>query len=95
MIVRIVKMTFQEERIDPFKEVVGSFRDKIAAFPGCRHLDILQDIRHPNIFFTYSMWESEQDLNNYRSSDFFKQTWSKVTEWFTAKPEAWSLKNLP
>jgi len=94
MIVRIVKMTFIESRIDDFKKFVISIGPTIRSFKGCHHLDLLQDIHHKNIFFTYSHWESEADLDSYRSSDFFKGTWSKVTEWFKHKPQAWSTEKL-
>lgn len=91
MIVRIVKMTFQEAKIDDFKEFTGSIKDRIRGFTGCEHLDILQDVRNKNIFFTYSKWKSEEDLNNYRNSDFFKDTWTRARAWFAARPEAWTL----
>ena len=90
MIVRIVKMTFMEARSDDFKAFVTAVRPKIRNFKGCLHLEILQDLRHRNIFFSYSHWETEADLENYRQSDFFKETWSKATQWFKEKPRAWS-----
>lgn len=94
MIIRIVKMTFIESRIDDFKKSVVSIGPTIRSFKGCHHLEILQDIHHKNIFFTYSHWESEADLDSYRGSDFFKGTWSTVTEWFKHKPQAWSTEKL-
>jgi len=94
MIIRIVKMTFSESRVDDFKKAFVSIGATIRSFKGCHHLEILQDIHHRNVFFTYSHWESEADLNNYRNSDFFKETWSKVTEWFKNSPRAWSTEKL-
>lgn len=91
MIIRIVKMTFRETNIDDFKDFTGSIKHKIRDFSGCQHLDILQDIHNKNIFFTYSRWKSEEDLNNYRDSDFFKETWTTARAWFASRPEAWSL----
>ncbi len=95
MIVRIVKMTIQEEKIGMFKEFVNSIRDTIRGFSGCEHLDILQDIHKRNVFFSYSLWGSEEDLHNYRNSDFFRQTWAAATRWFAATAQAWSLEKLP
>lgn len=94
MIIRIVKMTFMESQIDDFKEFVVPVSQTIKSFKGCHHLEILQDIHHRNIFFTYSYWESEADLENYRASDFFKDTWAKASKWFKESPRAWSTKRL-
>jgi quinol monooxygenase YgiN len=94
MIVRIVKMTFMESRVDDFSTFVTSISPVIKSFKGCHYLEVLQDIHHKNIFFSYSHWESEIDLDNYRSSDFFKDTWSKVTQWFKVTPKAWSTERL-
>jgi quinol monooxygenase YgiN len=91
MITRLVKMTFKEAKIADFKEFTGSIEHRIRSFPGCEQLDFYQDIHKRNVFFTYSRWKSEEDLNNYRSSDFFKDTWTKTSAWFAGKPEAWSL----
>lgn len=95
MIVRIVKMTFQESKIDDFKSFSKSIRDTIRGSEGCEQVDILQDIHHKNTFFTYSIWQSEKSLNAYRRSDFFRGTWRKVREWFADKPDVWSLETLP
>lgn len=84
-------MTFREEYVNDFREFTGTIKHRIRNFSGCEHLAILQDIRKKNIFFTYSHWRSEKDLNNYRNSDFFKETWTKTRAWFADKPEAWSL----
>jgi len=94
MIVRIVKMVFYENRSEDFAQLSTSIQPAIRKIKGCLHLDLLQDIQHKNIFFSYSHWESEEDLNNYRNSDFFQQTWGKVSQWFREKAQAWSTTKL-
>ncbi len=94
MLVRLVKMTFKEERAGDFEELLKTIRPKIRNFPGCLHLDILRDLRRPHIFFSYSRWEGEEDLENYRQSEFFAQTWPRVSKWFSERPEAWSTEEI-
>ncbi|MCF6366334.1 MAG: antibiotic biosynthesis monooxygenase [Bacteroidales bacterium] len=94
MITRIVKMKFQEKYIENFKNFTKDIKSIIRNQEGCNYLDILQDVANPEIFFTYSCWNSENDLNNYRNSDFFKNIWPKTKKWFADKPEAWSLVNV-
>lgn len=91
MIVRIVKMTFKEEEIPHFQlyftEIVPLIREQ----KGCRKVSLLHDSKDPRIFFTYSKWNTEEDLDTYRNSELFGQVWPKVKAWFDAKPEAWSV----
>ncbi|MHB1276949.1 MAG: putative quinol monooxygenase [Bacteroidia bacterium] len=90
MITRIVKMSFRPDGIEPFKDVFARSKDRIRAFPGNRHVELLQDRINPEIFFTYSMWESPEALENYRNSELFEKTWAETKALFNAKPEAWS-----
>lgn len=92
MIIRIVKMTFQKERIDEFLEIFNASKHLIRAMDGCTHLELLNDINAPHIYFTYSYWLSENDLNIYRNSELFKSVWSKTKILFAEKPEAWSVE---
>ena len=84
-------MTFRPEKIDEFLEIFDSSKEKIRASEGCHRLELLKDINSPNIFFTYSHWESEEDLNNYRKSELFAATWAKTKEFFAEEAEANSL----
>ena len=91
MIIRIVKMTFTEARITDFTNLFEARKQTIRNFKGCTHLELWQDHKQRNIFFTYSHWESEADLDHYRYSEFFKDTWGKTRILFADKPEAWSV----
>ena len=91
MLVRIVKLTFKSGNIVKFEQIFKETKKYIQDFEGCISLELLQDKTKPNIFFTYSQWDSEEHLNNYRNSDFFKSVWSKTKVLFDAKPEAWSV----
>lgn len=91
MIIRIVKMTFQPDKIADFIVLFETRRKVIREFAGCEELELWQDSSAENIFFTYSIWNSEADLNHYRFSDFFKDTWSRTKPLFSEKAEAWSL----
>lgn len=94
MITRIVKLTFKPEEVDTFKTLFLSQKDKIRAVEGCCQLRLLNDINTPNIFFTYSYWENESDLEAYRHSELFKGIWAETKVLFGGKPEAWSVNEL-
>lgn len=94
MITRIVKLTMQKDKIDTFTAYFDTVCNTIRNQPGCHKLQVWQDINHPNIFFTYSIWDAEQDLNNYRDSAFFGVFWKTVKPWFAEKAEVWSFNKL-
>ncbi len=92
MILRIVKMTFREDETENFLALFNERKNLIRTFEGCSHLELWQQAGIPNVFFTYSMWESEQHLDHYRFSELFKDTWAKTKALFADKPQAWSVE---
>lgn len=94
MLTRIVKMSFHEENIPKFLENFNLIQHKIRNAKGNRYLLLYQDQKNKSVFFTYSHWESEQDLNNYRDSELFFGVWSFTKKLFNEKPEAWSLNEI-
>lgn len=91
MIIRIVKLQFQKDKIDEFLEFFETIKQQVNTFPGCLGMKLLRDIENPNIVMTYSHWYSDQDLENYRKSETFGEIWPKIKPWFEAKPLAWSV----
>ncbi|SDQ81639.1 putative quinol monooxygenase [Flagellimonas zhangzhouensis] len=94
MLIRIVKLTFKPENIPSFERVFDESKNGILAFQGCNMVELYQDIKDPCIFFTYSFWDKEADLENYRQSDFFKAVWGNTKILFADKPEAWSVNKI-
>ena len=94
MITRIVKLSFKEEHIEDFKAIFEESKQKIISHKGCLKAEMLQDISTKTIFFTYSWWESEADLNKYRNSGLFAGVWAKTKVLFNDKPMAWSTEKL-
>ncbi|WP_417786361.1 putative quinol monooxygenase [Tenacibaculum sp.] len=94
MFVRIVKMSFQPEKIEEFLNNFNSKKEFIRNSSGCRLLELYRDKTNPNIFFTYSYWDTEQDLENYRNSDLFKGVWAQTKVLFNDRPFAWSVDKV-
>lgn len=94
MFVRIVKMSFQEDKIEAFLNNFDEVKGNIRNFPGNRFLELYRDKNNPSVFFTYSYWDSEQDLENYRNSELFNGVWTYTKQFFNQKPEAWSVDKL-
>ncbi|MFN4973025.1 MAG: putative quinol monooxygenase [Bacteroidota bacterium] len=90
MINRIVRMSFEPDKVNEFVDLFNASKHKIAAFPGCTSLKLLRDANEEQVFFTYSTWESQEHLDAYRKSDLFKQVWSRTRALFNSKPMAWS-----
>ena len=83
-------MTFQPDKAEEFQAIFAQSKDKIRNFEGCHHLELLRCTKPDNIFFTFSFWEDEDHLNQYRHSPLFKETWAKTKALFADKPQAWS-----
>jgi len=94
MFVRIVKMSFEPSKIDEFLQIFQQSKEKIRNFKGCNFLELYRDKNNDNIFFTYSYWENEEDLENYRNSELFNTVWGKTKILFNRPPEAWSVDKI-
>ena len=94
MFVRIVKLSFHQENIPTFLENFEVMKEKIRNAPGNRLLEFYQDKDNPDLSFTYSYWDTVEDLENYRKSELFDGIWSFTKKLFNAKPEAWSVDKL-
>ncbi len=84
-------MEFKPGRVDDFLAHFGRIRGLICNYPGVQHLELHRDTGQPNVFYTYSKWDSEAALETYRQSDLFKGAWGEVKPWFSEKPQAFSL----
>ncbi|MFT7587911.1 MAG: quinol monooxygenase YgiN [Limisphaerales bacterium] len=88
MLIRIVKMKVREEAIADFYALFAKGGARVEASNGCSHVQLMQGA--DGYFFSYSVWEDENKLNEYRNSAFFKATWPKLKAMFSEKAEAWS-----
>ncbi|MBA4851822.1 putative quinol monooxygenase [Emticicia sp. BO119] len=94
MLIRYVRMTFQEDKVADFLKVFDDSKEQIRAMRGCEYLELMRDINQPSVFMTHSHWLSEDDLNNYRDSALFKSTWAKTKPLFADKPMAFSVESV-
>ena len=94
MIKRIVKMTFQEEKVEEFQALFDKSKHLIRNFEGVQKLELYRDKQEDHIFFTYSIWSDTHSLEMYRRSELFKRVWTKTRALFKEKAEAWSVEKL-
>lgn len=91
MLIRIVRMDFEPEKVADFLDLFETVKKKIATFHGCNHLELCKDAKLDHVYYTFSKWESEDDLEKYRHSELFEDTWAKTKVLFGGKPLAYSL----
>lgn len=94
MFTRIVKMEFKKENVREFLVNFEKVKEKIRNFPGCSFLELYRDKNNEAIFFTYSRWNEEVDLENYRNSSLFKEVWSQTKPLFGSRAQAWSVDTV-
>src|SRR5688500_2956584 len=94
MLIRIVQMTFQTDQVQMFLDLFNQTKQSIRNFPGCQHLELLQDTDAPQIFYTYSYWDTQEALEMYRQSTLFKSVWSKTKVLFAERPQAFSGRKI-
>ena len=94
MITRIIKITIDPVNTDDFRQFITLMKDNFSTIGGCQHIDILNDKEDKNIFFMYTIWETEAMLNKYRKSELNKTFWNKLNQWSIKEPQAWTVENV-
>ena len=95
MLIRIVQLDIQPEHTELFLQLYSSHQEIIRTNPGCVSLQLLQEDQNPNHVATLSYWATEEDLNYYRNSEFFRKLWSTVKPLFASPAKAFSYHNWP
>ena len=90
MIVRLVNMTFREDKVEEFILIFSKYQSKIRNAQGCLSLELIQDVNQKNKISTLSRWEDEKYLDIYRESDTFKEVWPLTKVLFMEKTKATS-----
>ena len=90
MIVRIVRLTLLRHQVAEFDALFAKHREQILAQQGCLGVELLTDSTRPFVRATLSRWDSEADLNAYRSSALFGVIWPATKVLFSAPPQVWS-----
>lgn len=90
MIKRIVKLEILADKAEEFQRIFAESKMKILAREGCFHVELLRSVSPDNVFFTFSLWESEEALNAYRHSEMFGVVWPKTKALLANPAEAWS-----
>ena len=91
MITRLVKLTLQPDKASQFEAIFYNTQSLIENSAGCRKTSLFKVAGAESQYFTISYWNSEQNLQDYRASDLFRNVWSTVKPLFSAKAEAWTL----
>ena len=92
MITRIVRMTFVPEHVPTFIAIWEGSKAKIRAMDGCHSVELLADATDPNVWHTFSHWESTAHLDAYRGSEVFGSVWPATKALFAAKAVAFSMQ---
>ena len=87
-------MGFEPSKIYLFLEKFKVWENLIRNQPGCEFLELYREKNNSNIFFTYSYWNSEKHLNEYKHSELFEKIWKETKTMFNTKPEAWSVDKI-
>ncbi len=90
MITRVVHLRLDTDRIDDFMDFFSTIKSTIISDFKCESVALYRE-NAGNEFFTISRWPSDEALEEYRSSDFFRTIWPEAKKMFASSAEAWSL----
>ena len=94
MITRLVKLSLHPGKAAEFEALFYQSQPLIENFEGCQKTNLFKVAGTEAQYFTISYWSSEQELENYRRSELFKNVWSKVKPLFSEKAAAWTLNGV-
>lgn len=87
-------MHFRPGKREAFLEIFNASKHRIRRFEGCQHLSLYTEADGPDVFFTYSIWDTPAHLDAYRDSELFRATWKDTKALFADKAQAWSISEI-
>jgi heme oxygenase (mycobilin-producing) len=87
-------MHFTGAGVEEFLEIFKKHQSAIRNFPGCSHLQLLQDADDPFCYTTLSHWDRPESLEAYRRSELFGMVWGRVKTLFSERSQAFSLNHF-
>ena len=87
-------MQFRPGATDAFLDIFNASKHLIRRREGCQHLSLYTEAGLPDVFFTYSIWDTLEHLDDYRNSELFRETWVKTKALFAEKAQAWSMEEV-
>ncbi|MCK5822505.1 MAG: antibiotic biosynthesis monooxygenase [Bacteroidales bacterium] len=94
MITRIIKFKIDTVNTDEFKQFFTLRKNDFSKIEGCKNMEILNDKEDKDVYFMYTIWETEFKLNKYRKSELNKTLWTKLNVWSVKEPQAWTVENV-
>lgn len=91
MLLRIVRLTLQPERVPEFLALFRASEGRIREQPGCQHLELWQDADQPQVYCTYSHWNDAAALDAYRRSALFGEVWPATKLLLAVPAQAFSV----
>jgi len=92
MIKRIVRLTMKDAAAKvSFQEIYRSRNPLKNGVKGCREVKVMKDVNDDNVYYTVSTWEHNDDLEAYRASEYFAETWPMVKAQLSKRAEAFSM----
>ncbi len=92
--IRIVRLELKAENAQLFEAFFAKTKSSIAQMPGCNGVELYKDADQPHVYYTHSYWDSTEDLEHYRQSEFFMKTWTYTKSLFQNKAQAFSLVEI-
>lgn len=92
MMTRIVRLSFKLQHRQEFLNIFEKHKASIQKFSGFHQIKLLEEIGNKGVFFTHSIWQKEESLEEYRASEYFKEIWTTIKPWFNERAQAWSLE---
>jgi quinol monooxygenase YgiN len=87
-------MTFQNDGTAEFLRIFDQYQSRIRGAEGCTSLALLRDTSDARVFFTYSLWEKAEYIDQYRQSEVFGEVWPRVKTLFAEPAQAWSVESI-
>lgn len=94
MITRIVKMSVKKDKVKDFVRYFEKYNEEIKIFDGCEHHDFLEDKNDASVFFTYTTWKSERQIERYRRSETHRLHKQKLQEFYEKDDSAWTVEKI-
>jgi len=95
MIKRIVRLTVRDEAsMEAFRNIYAERNPFKNGVQGCMSVKIMKDVTEENIYYIVSHWDRPEDLEAYRQSDYFKETWPMVKAQLATRAEAFSMTEI-